>query len=355
MAVDRRRSLMAPASVDPKTVTYGRGTPSPWSGADKAQPDAPPAPVTQPSRLDELPEELRLGRGFRRSSRPLPPLSPPMQVARMSLICLLVLAAGLLGELVLTSGLTERSAQSLALATFRKQLAQGTAPVGPADTNGHQLAHGAPVAYLEIPSIGLHQVVGEGTTPSDLFRGPGHRRDSPLPGQAGVSVIMARRAAFGAPLGRIADIRKGSTIKVTTGQGRFTYRVIDLRGAGEPAPPAPGTGAGRLLLVTAAGRAFVPAGVWRVDADLTGDAVTGPAPLLTSQTLPGSERLMGSDANALLPLSLWIECLIVVILGATWAWQRWGRGQTWIVFLPVLALVSLNASEEVIRLLPNLL
>jgi hypothetical protein len=277
-----------------------------------------------------------------------------MQVVRMSLVCLMVLAGGLLVELVATSRLTERSAQSLELATFRKDLAQGTAPVGPTDSAGHVLPHGAPVAYLEIPSIGLHQVVGEGTTPSDLFRGPGHRRDSPLPGQVGVSVVMARRAAFGGPLGRIASIRKGAIVRVTTGQGRFTYRVIDIRGAGDPAPSTPGPGVGRLLLMTAAGRAFVPAGVWRVDADLTA-GVSGPAPLMTSQTLPTSERPMGYDPNAFWALALWLEFLIVVVLGATWAWQRWGRGQAWIVFLPLLSVVSLNASEELIRLLPNLL
>jgi sortase (surface protein transpeptidase) len=273
----------------------------------------------------------------------------------MSLVCLVVLAAGLLVELVSASHLTERSAQTLELATFRQELAEGTAPVGPTDSAGHLLRHGAPVALLEIPSIGLHQIVGEGTTPSDLFRGPGHRRDSPLPGQVGVSVILARRAAFGGPFGRVAGIRKGSMIRVTTGQGRFTYRVMDVRGAGDPVPAAPGTGVGRLVLVTAAGRAYVPAGVWRVDAELTTAGLGGPAPLLTSQTLPSSERLMGSDPGAFWALALWLEFLIVLVLGATWAWQRWGRGQTWIVFLPLLALVSLNVSEEVIRLLPNLL
>jgi len=38
-----------------------------------------------------------------------------------------------------------------------------------------------------------------------------------------------------------------------------------------------------------------------------------------------------------------------------WGWHRWGRAQTWIVLLPVLTLVGLAVSQELARLLPNLL
>ena len=41
---------------------------------------------------------------------------------------------------------------------------------------------GDPVALLTIPSIGLEQVVVEGTASGDTLVGPGHRRDTPLPG-----------------------------------------------------------------------------------------------------------------------------------------------------------------------------
>ena len=37
---------------------------------------------------------------------------------------------------------------------------------------------------MQIPAIGLHDVViVEGTDSGDLRDGPGHRRDTPLPGQ----------------------------------------------------------------------------------------------------------------------------------------------------------------------------
>jgi sortase A len=319
---------------------------------DRTDPSQPRR--TSDSKRSTWKERIRLG-SRRRRPRQLPPLSRPLQVAQLGLICLFILSSSMLVEIAFVSRLTERSAQSLELATLRNQLAEGIGPVGPMDSASHVLKPGAPMAYMQIPSIGLSQVVGEGTTPSDLFRGPGHRRDSPFPGQVGVSVVMARRAGFGGPFARISDLRKGATIQVTTAQGRFTYRVLDVRVAGDAAPPPPAAGAGRLLLMTAAGRPYVPAGVVRVDADLTVAGVGGPTPLETSQTLPAAERPLGSDSRALWALALWLELLIAIVLLATWAWQRWGRGQTWIVFVPLLMLVGLNAAEEIIRVLPNLL
>ena len=236
-----------------------------------------------------------------------------------------------------------------------------------AETAGHQetacafdrepvFALGTPVAFIEIPSIGLRQVVGEGTAASELLHGPGHRRDTPLPGQVGTSVVFGRRAAFGGPFSRIAELTKGAEIKVTTGQGAdFTFRVIAVRRDGDPAPAAAARGTSRLTLVTAAGRAFFPEGVLRVDADLEGQAVVGPARLISASGLPAPERLMAGDTRTLWALALWLQALIALSIGAVWAWHRWGRVQTWIVFLPALLLVGLCVSGEAARLLPNLL
>lgn len=291
-----------------------------------------------------------------RSSRvPLPPLSGRLQLVRACLLSVLVLSASLVIELIVVSGFTERAAQAQALASLRADLAAGTAPLGPLDVKGHPLHPAAPVVYLEIPSIHLKQVIGEGTTSGDLLKGPGHRRDTPLPGQAGVSIILGREGAFGGPFGDIDRLRKGATIRVTTGQGRFVYQVLRVRHEGDPVPPALKAGAGRLLLATSAGSLFVPSGVLRVDADLTTTALPGPARLVSSQSLPSSEQLMGTDSSTLWALALWLQALIAAALGSLWAWHRWGRAQTWIVFLPLLLLLGLAAAEEAARLLPNLL
>ena len=284
-----------------------------------------------------------------------PSLSPRLQLIRAALVLVFVLSVTTLIQLVLVSSLQQSAAQGRAFDSFRSALANGTAPIGPTDEQGRELRVGAPVAYLEIPSIGLRQVVGQGTSSSALFDGPGHRRDTPLPGQVGSSVVFGRRAAFGGPFARIDELTKGELIRMTTGQGVFGFRVLGIRAEGSPAPAAPAPGAARLLLVTAGGSPFLPDGVVRVDAELDGVAVVGPAPAVTASGLPGQERVMASDARTLWALALWLQVLIGLSLGVVWAWHRWGRAQAWVVFLPPLLLVGLSASGEAARLLPNLL
>lgn len=266
-----------------------------------------------------------------------------------------VVSISLLIQLVLVSSLQQNAAQGRAFADFRAKLAGGTAPIGPTDNNEHEVAIGAPVAYLEIPAIGLHEVVGQGTTASALFNGPGHRRDTPLPGQAGTSIIFGRRAAYGGPFSDIDELKVGASIKVTTGQGLFTFHVLGVRREGDVAPAAPAAGVGRLTLVTAGGSAFLPAGVLRVDAELDGQAAVGPAPLIAAAALPAPERVMASDSRTLWALALWLQAMIALAIGLVWTWHRWGRAQAWIVFLPPLLLVGVYASGEAARLLPNLL
>jgi sortase A len=314
-----------------------------WARADQAldgqdQPVAPDVPdTTITSSIDEV-----------------PPLSPRLQLLRAALIMVFVLSLMLLLQLLVFSPFQQRAAQQRAYDRFRAELATGTAPVGPTDSAGRILAPGAPVAYLEIPSIGLRQVVGQGTAPAVLFDGPGHRRDTPLPGQAGTSVVMGRRAAFGGPFAKIGKLDKGDTIRVTTGQGVYEYKVTGVRREGDPVPDPPAAGEGRLLLATADGRPFFPNGVLRVDADLQGTAAVGPARLVTAAALPAQERFMGIDTRTLWALALWMQALILLLIGAVWSWHRWGHAQTWVVFLPPLLFVGLAASGEVARLLPNL-
>jgi sortase A len=285
----------------------------------------------------------------------VPPLGQRLQLIRAVLVMLLVLSAMLLIQLLLISSRQQSTAQQLSLDGFRAKLAKGTAPIGPVDSQGRQLALGTSVAYLEIPVIGVKQVIAEGTTPSALFNGPGHRRDTPLPGQVGTSVVFGRRAAFGGPFARIGQLTKGDLITVTTGQGVFAFRVLGVRHHGDTVPAPPAKGAGRLVLVTAAGAPFFPDGVVRVDADLEGHAVVGPARILSAPSLPAEEKLMANDGRTLWALALWLQALIALSLAAVWAWHRWGRAQAWVVFLPPLILVGLLTSGEVARLLPNLM
>ena len=276
-------------------------------------------------------------------------------LARGALLALAVLLLGITAQVVLVSPLQQRAAQRAGFDSLRASLAEGTAPVAQTDTSGHLLAPGTPLLLLDIPELKLHQVVFEGTDSSVLSKGPGHRRDTVLPGQAGTSVIMGRAAAYGGPFGHLSQLRPGDRFTATTGQGTFTFEVLDLRWAGDRSPAAPAAGTGRLVLVTGTGYQYLPEGVLRVDADLVGKAADTPAAAVAADSVPASEQPMGTDDADLWVMVLWLQALALVSVLAVWAWNRWGRHQTWIVFAPLTAVVGLQVADQVTRLLPNLL
>lgn len=286
---------------------------------------------------------------------PVPPLGPRLRLARSVLVVALVLSISLLLHLGFVSGVQQRAAQGRAFDAFRAELARGTAPIGPADAEGVELELGRPVAYLEIRALGLELVVGEGTTAEVLFDGPGHRRDTPLPGQIGTSVLFGRSASYGGPFDRLGELTADDRITVTTGQGVFDYRVIGVRREGDPVPAAPAAGTSRLLLITAAGPNFLPNGLLRVDAELEGQAVVGPARSISTAGLPPDERAMEPQTDTVWALALWMQALILLSVGVIWGWLRWGRAQAWIVFTPALVLVGMSAAGELAKLMPNLL
>ncbi|MFF0223067.1 sortase [Streptomyces sp. NPDC004629] len=276
-------------------------------------------------------------------------------LARGGLLSLAALLLGITAQLLLVSGIQQHSAQHAAFDELRGELALGTAPVSQTDPQGDLLAPGTPLALIDVPKLGLSQVVLEGTDSSVLTDGPGHRRDTPLPGQAGTSVLMGRAAAYGGPFGRLADLAAGDTLTVTTGQGKAAFRVSDVRRAGDPAPPTLAAGKGRLVLVTATGPRFAPGGVLRVDADLVSAPFQSPAAVIRAGTLPAAEEPLARPSGIPWPLVMWLQALLLTAVAAVWAWHRWGRHQTWIVFAPVVAVLGLQVATRTTELLPNLL
>lgn len=315
-------------------------------------------------------DQISLGPRRRRrpvTRRPLPPPRPPIGVARQvagtTVIILSVVLLGFGLWLAFFSKLHYDRAQHVAYADFRAELAKALAPTGPTDPNVNPdpnkppvlLAPGSAVAVLSIPAIGLNAVVFQGTSPQVTENGPGHLRDTPMPGQPGISVIMGRSTAFGGPFSRLATLAPGDAIIATTGQGVAKYTIIDLRRAGDPAPPPPDTGAGRLILATADGPPFAPTGVLWVDAQLTSKPFDEPAMILSLANLSPGENVLGTDATAWVPIVLWGQLLLGAAAAAGWLWRRWGAWQTWIVALPVLGYLGVNVANEVARLLPNIM
>jgi len=247
-------------------------------------------------------------------------------------------------------------------AELRGELANATAPTGQGDPEALAegdvalLAPGTPVAHLAIPAIGLETVVVEGTASGVTASGPGHRRDTVLPGQPGTSVIMGRKDTYGGPFSRLHELSTGDVITVVTGQGEHTYEVISRRLTGDPMPPVPDDPeTGRLTLTTAAGRPFLPDDVLRVDAELVSDPVPAAPRLIAAGSLPASEEAMSGDPDAWTPVLLYAQGMALVSLAVAWARRSWGGVQAWTAGVPVLGFFGLSLADQVSRLLPNLL
>lgn len=245
--------------------------------------------------------------------------------------------------------------QQTAFATLRSQLANATAMVNQLGDDGKPQPLGTPMAVIDIPQIGVREVVFEGTTAGVLRSGPGHRRDTPLPGQAGTSVVFGRQAGYGGPFGHLDQLRRGTVFSVTTGQGKSLYRIIGLRRAGDPQTTALAAGKGRMTLITAAGTRFVPEGVLRVDADLVSAVQpSGPRPI-TASSLPPAEAALSGDSSVWVVILLLTQALLLASLALAWARARWGRTQVWVTGMPVLLALSVALADQVACLLPNLL
>ncbi|GAB3865266.1 sortase [Nocardioides maradonensis] len=281
---------------------------------------------------------------------PRPPLQGGAVVWHTTLTVVAVLCLWLVVHLMFFGAISHARQQSLLFGQLRSDLAGATAPVGPGTEPG------TPVALLDIAPIGVHEVVVEGTSSGDLMAGPGHKRDTVLPGQVGYSQIYGRATTYGGPFRRLAELRVGDRIDVTMGQGRITFHVIDLRREGDPLPQPAAPGAARLTLATSIGHGFL-GGLTRgstlyVDAE----AAKGfGSPGGYSPSVPSSEEAMKAGTEALPLLTLWLALLVGLVVAIIAARQRWSLGLVWVVAIAPLAALSWLTTDTVMRLLPNLI
>jgi len=277
---------------------------------------------------------------------------------------LAVLILGFAGYLYFLSGVQEARTQTSMYATLSGELANGVAPLGPTQISPAAASAtasatgappmittppGSPVAILSIPAIGVrNEVVVQGTTPENLANGPGHLRDSPMPGQGGTSVLYGRRETFGAPFARLPLLRPGDKIKVTTGQGTATY-VVKIVGNSQNRiliNPAPN----QLLLLTA-DAGLVPNHYFDVSATLTSAVQQTPGGY---PSLSSAEVALGNDPTALILTMAWGLALVIVSIGGTIAAARWSRWPAYLAFVPIALAVVWNLYANLSALLPNL-
>ena len=286
---------------------------------------------------------------------PRVPFTPRQLVMRGTAAVLIALAAGFVLNLTVLSHVQHFAAQQQLMNEFRDQLALGTAPVSEGTFEDVLLSDGDPVAILIIPSLNVREVIVEGTSSADLTKGPGHRRDTVLPGQAGISVIMGRAASYGGPLSRIQELAPGDRFSVITGQGRSMYSVIGVRYAGDVSPPAIGAGEGRLILETARGPAFIPTGIARVDAQLVTEPNASGKRQTSYASLPLEERELATDSRTAWALVFALQFLVVTELATVWSLRTVGAQKTWVVAAPLLLFAVVLTADQITRLLPNLL
>lgn len=311
-----------------------------------------PAPAPEP-RKRRRPKPPRPPRA--RKAPPSPPGASDNAAALLSsaftmiaIVCLWMAA-----QMLFLGSIEQNRAQDLLYKELRYTLAM---PPDKAPPVGPVVPVGDPVALLTIPDIGLEQVVVEGTASGDLLAGPGHRRDTPLPGQVGTSVVYGRAATYGAPFGHLTELQAGDQITVVGAQGEKVFTVAGVRHAGDPLPQPLADGAARLTLVTAEGSgrlgALTPDSVVYVDAE----AEEGfPAPAGRPAVVPESEKAMASDEGALPLLALCLALLLAATLGVVAARQRWSTVLVWVVAAPLVIALSWASTDVVMRLLPNLI
>ncbi|MFG2954756.1 sortase [Streptomyces sp. NPDC048291] len=316
---------------------------APPSAGASAPADGPPDPPPPPPATEP------------RRETPRPPARPGLALAGAALCVLAAVLLGFAANLTIVGHLQHARDQQTAYDELRKELALGTAPVGQRDYEGKLLKPGAPVALLRIPALGLKEVVAEGTTSEVLMAGPGHRRDTPLPGQAGTAVIMGRQWGYGSPFHDLHQLPVGSRIEITTGQDKAVYEVTGIRRAGDELPAPVAEGQGRLTLITATGAPYTPSGVLRVDAKLVTAVQPNPPRDLRAGWIADSEQALGTDSGAWLGVFLWTQGLLLASLLAVVAFRVWGRWQTWICAGPLLLALGLADSQSLTALLPNLL
>ncbi|HEY1917915.1 MAG TPA: class E sortase [Streptosporangiaceae bacterium] len=258
---------------------------------------------------------------------------------------LAVLVLGFAGYLYFLSGVQEARAQTGMYATLKTELGAATAPVG----SPQAPVPGTPLAILSIPVIGVHnEVVVQGTSPENMTLGPGHLRDTPLPGDYGVSVLYGRRASFGGPFAKVPELKSGDRIKVTTGQGTATYVV---RVVGDSAHRILIDGAPNQLVLMTADSSLMPSHYIEVEANLVS------TPQTNAGDLPGvtnTETALANDPTSLILTMAWGLALVAVAAAGTVAASRWSRWPAYMVAIPIALAIVWNLYQSISALLPNL-
>lgn len=212
------------------------------------------------------------------------------------------------------------------------------------------------VGRIQAPTMGLDKYIVAGVDSEMLKMGPGLFPNSPKPGSKGNVAITGHRTTYGAPFGRIHQLKMGDLIQITTTKGVFTYRVN-----GEPRIILPSKTSvikttdktkSILTLISchprwSSERRIVVTADLVTDADTTGTTAAQAVPDTTDaaidDTMTGDDAVLPSgvlddgwfhDTSTIPAVLLWGLVLIAIALASTTLVKR-GRSR-WQVYPPAL-------------------
>ena len=84
---------------------------------------------------------------------------------------------------------------------------------------------GHPIGRIELPTLGRHYVVVQGTDIVTLRKGPGHYPHTLFPGEGGTVAIAGHRTTYLAPFRTIDQLKRSQRIILAMPYGHFTYSV----------------------------------------------------------------------------------------------------------------------------------
>jgi LPXTG-site transpeptidase (sortase) family protein len=283
--------------------------------------------------------------GAEEPTRDVEKLRSRLQTAGTVLVAVGVTLVLFLGYLFWFTGIKAARAQHELLNEFTST--QAAIPL-----SGKLPPNGAPAAVLTIPEIGVHQVVVQGSGPSQTADGPGLMTGTARPGTIGNAVIVGRRYTGGAPFGKLDRLVRGDRFTLAAGLGKLSY-VVTKTGTVTPGhlDPASPVNHPQLTIVTN-GSSFASNELYYVVArQLTVPGVAGKPrhrPALVELGLTG-------DTSALVPALLLGVLYVGFVTGTVIAYRR-RRDQSWTVYLlttPIILALALEWFSFLYLLLPS--
>ncbi|MBV8950056.1 MAG: class E sortase [Actinobacteria bacterium] len=84
---------------------------------------------------------------------------------------------------------------------------------------------GKPIGRIEIPAVGIDEVLYDQVTALSINKGPSHWPGTAMPGELGNVVVAGHRTTHRSPFLRLGDVRPGDEIIFVMPDGTWKYRV----------------------------------------------------------------------------------------------------------------------------------